>query len=135
MTMLKIMAACGAALALSGCVVLTPVPQQPGAPVPTVPGTTTPAPAPAPTTPAPTVLDSASRALARQVVNTEMQKRLPGTDVTPYTDCIINNATTAELIDIAQMSRAGVAGVADSVAVIVKRPATGKCIASAVQGS
>lgn len=109
-----------AALALAGCVAVTPVPG------PVVPGAPT-------ATPTPTILDAASRQIARNVVNTEMQKRLPGVNVAPYTDCVINNATTAELIDIAQMTRAGVAGTADSVASIVSRPATTQCIAAAAR--
>lgn len=108
-----------AALALAGCVATTPMP-----------GT-------APTAPAgpatPTVLDAASRQVARNVINTEMQKRLPGANTAPYTDCVVNNATTAELIDIAQASRAGIGGTADSVASIVSRPATTQCIAAAAR--
>ena len=114
-----------AALALSGCVVPVAAPVNP---LPTTPATPVPAP-----TPTPTVLDAASRALARNVVNTEMQRRLPGVNVAPYTDCVINNATTAELIDIAQMSRAGVSGAGDSVAAIVTRPGTTQCIAAAAR--
>lgn len=107
------------AAALAGCV--APVAMQP-------PVTTT---TPIPTTP--TVLDAASRQIARNVINSEMQKRLPGVNVAPYTDCVVNNATTAELIDIAQASRAGVTGTADSVASIVSRPATTQCIAAAAK--
>ncbi|WP_208021222.1 hypothetical protein [Paracoccus alkanivorans] len=106
------------ALALAGCAVTTP---QTGT-VPTAP-TTTPA--------TPTTLDAASRQVARNVINSEMEKRLPGANVAPYTDCVMSNATTAELIDIAQASRAGVAGTADSVASIVSRPATTQCISGA----
>lgn len=117
---LKLSAAFGAAaLLLAGCV----------APLPTA---TT---APVTTMPAPTVLDAASRVVARNVINSEMQKRLPGVNVAPYTDCVVNNATTAELIDIAQMSRSGVTGTADSVAAIVSRPATTQCIASAARSA
>lgn len=115
-----------AALALSGCVVTTPIP----GPAPVTPPTTT---TMIPTTP--TTLDAASRQLAQGVINAEMQKRLPGTNVTPYTSCIMQNATTAELIDIAQMSRAGASGAADSVAVIVKRPATTQCITAAARSA
>ncbi|SEN40237.1 hypothetical protein SAMN04489859_100647 [Paracoccus alcaliphilus] len=108
-----------AALALAGCVATTPMPGT--API----GQTTPQ--------TPTVLDAASRQVARNVINTEMQKRLPGANTAPYTDCVVNNATTAELIDIAQATRAGIGGTADSVASIVSRPATTQCIAAAAQ--
>lgn len=120
----KLLAAFGLSAALlAGCVAPVPVagPAVPSAPVST------------PTTP--TVLDAASRTVARNVVNSEMQKRLPGVDVSPYTDCVVNNATTAELIDIAQASRAGAGGTADSVASIVSRPATTQCIASAARSA
>ena len=109
------------AVTLAGCVAPVPVA---GPAVPTAP-TATPA--------TPTVLDAASRQVARNVVNSEMQKRLPGVNVAPYTDCVVNNATTAEMIDIAQMSRAGASGTADSVASIVSRPATTQCIAAAAR--
>ncbi|MDO5705436.1 MAG: hypothetical protein Q4G49_10250 [Paracoccus sp. (in: a-proteobacteria)] len=115
-----------AALALSGCVVATPIP----APLPTGPVAT------APVTPAPvipTTLDAASRVAAQSAITTAMQSRLPGTNVAPYTNCIMQNATTAELIDIAQMSRAAVPGVSDSVATIVRRPATASCISAAAR--
>lgn len=109
-----------AAAALAGCV----------APVPPATTVTTP---PSAVVTTPTVLDAASRQVARTVINAEMEKRLPGANVAPYTDCVVNNATTAELIDIAQASRAGVSGTADSVAAIVSRPATTQCIAAAAR--
>ncbi|MFC0201880.1 hypothetical protein [Paracoccus rhizosphaerae] len=107
------------AATLAGCVAPVPVagPAVPAAPVVTTP----------------TVLDAASRQVARNVINTQMQSRLPGANVAPYTDCVLANATTAELIDIAQMSRAGASGAADSVAAIVSRPATTQCIAAAAR--
>ena len=101
-----------AALALSGCVI-----QNPGM---------APAPMPLPqVTPAP---DAAIRSSARVVVNREMAKRLPGRNVAPYTDCVMQNATTAELASIAD---AGAAGAGNAVAGIVGRPATSQCIAGA----
>ena len=108
-----------AAATLAGCV--APIP--PATTVTTAPSVIT----------TPTVLDAASRQVARTVINAEMEKRLPGANVAPYTDCVVNNATTAELIDIAQASRAGVTGTADSVAAIVSRPATTQCIAAAAR--
>ena len=100
-----------AALTLSGCVV-----QNPGmAPPPVIPQVT----------PAP---DAAIRSSARVVVNREMARRLPGANVAPYTDCVMQNATTAELASIAD---SGTAGAGNAVASIVGRPATSQCIAGA----
>ena len=102
-----------AALALSGCVV-----QNPGL---------APAPMPLPqVTPAP---DAAIRSSARVVVNREMAKRLPGRNVAPYTDCVVNNASMAEVADIAARGVNDTTSAASSVAVIVQRPETTQCIA------
>ncbi len=100
-----------AALALSGCVM-----QNPGmAPLP--------APLPPVAVPSP---DVAVRDSARVVVNREMAKRLPGANVAPYTDCVMQNATTAELAGIADSANAS-----GAVASIVSRPATTQCISGA----
>lgn len=105
-----------AALALAGCVVATP--QQGAAPsAPTQPAT-----------PAEPVLDSASRALARNTINAEMEKRLPGADVSPYTDCVVNSASTSEMLSIASSAQSGGAGAANTVASIVTRPEVSQCI-------
>ena len=119
----NILAALGAAaLTLSACASQMPMATAPVAPTVTAPVQ-------------PTVLDAASRQVARNVINSEMQKRLPGANVAPYTDCVINNATTAELIDIAQAASSGATGTANSVATIVSRPATTTCIATAARGT
>lgn len=102
-----------AALALSGCVVQNPG----GMPPPVV---TPPVVVPNP--------DAAVRSSARVVINREMARRLPGANVAPYTDCVMQNATTAELADIAQSANASGAG---AVASVVGRPATTQCIAGA----
>lgn len=111
-----------AALSLAGCAV---VPIQP-APAPALPPVVV-APAPAPTAPV-TTPSSATRAAAVSIVNREMAKRLPGRNVMPYTSCVVNNATMAEMTDLASMG-ANSAGAAGAVASIVKRPATTSCIA------
>lgn len=119
----NIFAALGAAaLTLSACATQMPMATSPVAPTVTSPVQ-------------PTSLDAASRQIARNVINTEMQKRLPGANVSPYTDCVINNATTAELIDIAQAASSGASGTANSVATIVSRPATTQCIATAARST
>lgn len=101
-----------AALALSGCVVQNPS----GAPAPM--------PVPPVVAPAP---DAAIRSNSRVVVNREMARRLPGANVAPYTDCVMQNATTAELATIAESA----ASASGTVASIVSRPATTQCIAGA----
>ncbi|MBV0890655.1 hypothetical protein KTN05_02170 [Paracoccus sp. Z118] len=100
-----------AALALSGCVAAVPV------------GTV---PAPVVVTPAPSGVSGATRAAASQVVNVEMARRLPGRNVAPYTACVLDNATQAEIADLATLS--GQAGAADAVAGIVRRSGTTACI-------
>lgn len=100
-----------AALALSGCVYQNP-------------GVMPPAPMPPVMTPNP---DAAVRSSARVVINREMASRLPGANVAPYTDCVLQNATTAELADISQSANAS-----GSVASIVNRPSTKQCIAGVV---
>ncbi|PZO63478.1 MAG: hypothetical protein DI498_13415 [Paracoccus denitrificans] len=80
------------------------------------------------TPPAPAVSDTA-RASARQVVNVEMARRLPGRNVAPYTQCVLDNATMAEVTDLAAQS--GQTGAANAVASIVSRPATSACISRA----
>ncbi|WP_134724548.1 hypothetical protein [Paracoccus luteus] len=114
LTVLPVLAA---ALALSGCVVAVP----PGAQVATPPVVVTP-----PVTVTPARPDNVA---ARQVVNAEMAKRLPGRNVAPLTDCVVSNATMAEMADLAAMQ--GTTGAADAVASIVKRPAVSQCIARA----
>ncbi|MFH5775698.1 hypothetical protein [Paracoccus broussonetiae] len=99
------------ALALSGCVVQNPA----GVP------------APAPTVAPPVVVPDAARSNARVVVNREMARRLPGANVAPYTDCVMQNATSAELATIADSA----SSASSTVAGIVSRPTTTQCIAGA----
>lgn len=102
-----------AALALSGCVVQNPNGHIP-APAPVV-------------TPGP---DALARTAARGAINREMARRLPGANVAPYTECVVNHATTAELTDIGRIAT-GDGNVGNAVAAIVGRPATSECIARA----
>lgn len=100
-----------AALALSGCVAPIPVATAPTAPVVVTP---------------PSDVSSSTRAEATRVVNAEMARRLPGRNVAPYTACVLDNATQAEIADLATLS--GQAGAADAVAGIVRRSGTTACI-------
>ncbi|MFB9224986.1 hypothetical protein [Paracoccus cavernae] len=110
-----------AALALSGCVV-----QNPNALPPLPPATATPV--------APVVPGAAAQSSARLAINREMARRLPGANVAPYTDCVVNNATGAEMADIGRLSAAG-SNISDAVAAVVARPATTQCIAGAASAA
>lgn len=111
-------------LALAGCVAPVSAPQQPSAPIVN--------PTPRPAQPG-EALNSSTRSVARDVVNREMAKRLPGRNVGPYTDCVVNNASMAELSDIAERGVSDSGAAASSVAVIVQRPAATECIARVAQ--
>ncbi|AGT09634.1 hypothetical protein [Paracoccus aminophilus] len=108
------------ALALSGCVVQNPN----GIPVAPPPVVTT------PITPVPSVPHSD----VRIAINREMSRRLPGANVAPYTDCIVQNATAAELADIGNVSASG-GNISDSVASVVGRPSTSQCIANVAKAA
>jgi len=107
---ISILPALAAAAVLAGCVAVPP----------TGPIVTT------PTAPVITAPAQPSNAVARQVVSSEMARRLPGRNVAPLTDCVMQNATMAELADIASLQ--GQSGAAGAVAAIVSRPATAQCI-------
>ena len=76
-----------------------------------------------------------TRSSAKSVVNSVVEKRFPGVNAAPITDCIIDNASTSEIFKLAG---AAVTGVDDStiktVVDITKRPDTTKCIAKASLG-
>ena len=109
-----------AALSLAGCAVVPLQPATaPAAPPVVIAPTTTPVIAPS----------SATRAAAVSIVNREMAARLPGVNVMPYTACVVNNATQAELTDLASSAQRG-SGAAGAVAAIVQRPAASSCIAN-----
>lgn len=105
-----------AALALSGCVVQNP--------------NGGPAPLPQITLPTAPSVDNVARTAARTAVNQEMARRLPGANVAPYTDCVINNASATELAEIGRLASSG-GNAGNAVAGIVGRPATSECIARA----
>lgn len=118
---LSVLPALAAAAALAGCVAIPPPTVAPG-PVVVAP----PAGGAVVVTPPVSTPDTAG---ARQVVNAEMARRLPGRNVGPLTDCVLSNATMAELADIA--AQRGQPGAAGAVASVVSRPATSQCIARA----
>ena len=61
------------------------------------------------------VMQETTRGLARNAVDAAAGRYLPGVPVKPYTDCIVNNATTDELLKLA-----GAAGAGDAQAVATR---------------
>ena len=83
-------------------------------------------------------MQDTSRALARSAVNSAAQQYFPGVDVSPFTDCVINNATTSEIVQLARAASAGSSGATEALPVvrtIAERPETAKCLLGNAQGA
>ena len=81
-----------------------------------------------------TAVDNTAREGAKNVVIETLATRFPQVPkelITPFTDCIIDNASASEIRDIA---KAGVVGIDENTAAIVKdvlsRPETVSCLRS-----
>ncbi|MDQ2066176.1 succinate dehydrogenase [Xinfangfangia sp. CPCC 101601] len=90
------------------------------------------------------VMQETTRSLARSAVNAAAARYVPGVNVAPYTDCVINNATTAELIQLAQAAGAGATGgAAQDVAAsawpvvrsVASRPEATQCLVQTLSTS
>ncbi|WP_283176891.1 succinate dehydrogenase [Gemmobacter sp. 24YEA27] len=78
-----------------------------------------------------TVMQETTRSLARTAVNGAANHYLPGVNVSPYTDCVINNAQTGELMQLAQYASAGANGATQAwpvVRSIASRPEATQCL-------
>ncbi len=74
--------------------------------------------------------DRLAREAAKGVVNNVLAARFPGADVSNVTDCVIDNATGTEVIQIAQAAVVGTtAQTTELVLGIAQRPETVQCIA------
>lgn len=74
--------------------------------------------------------DQLTRTTAKGVVNSVVATRFPGQDVSPVTDCVIDNATGPEVIQIAQAAVLGTTSqTTELVLNIAGRPETVSCIA------
>lgn len=72
--------------------------------------------------------DTLARDAAKGVVNNVVQSRFPGVDARPYTDCIIDNASTAEIFQIAEAALVGTTQATTNLVVnIAQRPDTVRC--------
>ncbi len=77
-------------------------------------------------------VDDATRSQARKAVNASLGQKLPGVDLSPLTDCVINNASSKEILTLAGMAVRGVdQETANLILQISTRPETVQCIAKA----
>jgi len=75
--------------------------------------------------------DELTRDAAKRVVRPILQERLPGVPVEPATDCIIDNATSGELLSLAADAVTGpTANTVEIVSDIATRPETIRCLAT-----
>lgn len=86
------------------------------------------------------VMQETTRSLARSAVDAAAARYVPGVDVSPYTDCVINNASTSELVQLAQAAGAGAAQDVAArawpvVRTVASRPEATQCLVSALSGS
>lgn len=76
------------------------------------------------------VADQLARQQARTFVNAEVERRFPGLDATPITNCVIDNASAQEIVTIAGGIALGNSDTASTtVSDILQRPATLQCTA------
>ncbi|MEZ5716092.1 MAG: succinate dehydrogenase [Paracoccaceae bacterium] len=74
--------------------------------------------------------DDAARGRAKRAVNAVVAQEFPGVDATPVTDCVIDNASAQEILQIAGSSATGATGeVTQMVLQIAQRRETVTCIA------
>ncbi len=80
--------------------------------------------------------DTLARDAAKGVVNTTVQSRFPGVDARPYTDCIIDNASGGEIIQIAEAALVGTSQATTNLIVdIAQRPDTVRCALNSSLGT
>lgn len=82
------------------------------------------------------IVENTSRDVAKGVVNDVVATRFPGVNAAPYTDCIIDNASTEEILGLAQNALTqNTAAATQTVLQIAGRPDTTNCIAQSALGS
>jgi len=76
--------------------------------------------------------DQIARETARSAVRPVLAERFPGVPLEPSTDCVIDNATGAEIISLASDAALGRPdeGTVETVLTIVTRPETITCLAT-----
>lgn len=74
--------------------------------------------------------DEITRDAARTAVRPVLEKNFPGVPLEPATDCVIDNASSKELLSLAADAVTGpTASTVEIVANIVARPGTIECLA------
>lgn len=82
------------------------------------------------------LVEDTSRDVAKGVVNDVVATRFPGVNAAPYTDCIIDNASSDEIFSLAQNALTqNTNGAAATVLQIAQRPDTTNCIAQSALSS
>ena len=82
------------------------------------------------------LVQDTSRDVAKGAVNDVVSARFPGVNAAPYTDCIIDNASTEEILTLAQHALTqNTNAAATTVFQIAQRPDTTNCIAQSALGS
>ncbi|MCG6884482.1 MAG: hypothetical protein LJE62_12080 [Silicimonas sp.] len=75
--------------------------------------------------------DNLTRDAAKSVVRPVLREKLPGIPVEPATDCIIDNASSGELLSLAADAVTGpTANTVEIVTDIASRPDTIRCLAA-----
>ena len=82
------------------------------------------------------VVQQPGRKAAKSVVTTVISQRFPGVNAAPFTDCIIDNATDQEILNIATGAITGPdEATVQIIMKIASRPATIQCIGPAALGT
>ncbi len=78
------------------------------------------------------IVQESSRNAAKRVVTPIVEDNFPGRNATLYSDCIIENATTKEIVTLARATILGVTdSTLDTVINVATRPNTLTCILKA----
>ncbi len=79
----------------------------------------------------PAAQDTLARDAARQAIRPVLAEQFPGVPLEPATDCIIDNATSAEILALAADAVTGpTASTVEIVTNIITRPDTITCLAT-----
>ncbi|WP_371168215.1 succinate dehydrogenase [Aliiroseovarius sp. 2305UL8-7] len=80
--------------------------------------------------------DQIVRQQAKVAINAAVAQRFPGVNAEPITNCVVDNATTQEIVTIAGAAAAGTPETSSRTIIeIVQRPATLQCITNTGLGN